>query len=94
MKKLTTKKQSYYSISNTFLQNIYKDAAFSLYKKNVYPNEFEHALKTDYLPEILKRSLVSYEKILQNEKCLQNVFQESCVNPLEKEGVTLRSKHN
>lgn len=47
---MTMKKQSYYSIANTFLQNVYKDAAFSLYKKNLYPNEFQHALKTDYLP--------------------------------------------
>ena len=30
----------YYSISNNFLDGLYKNAAVNLYKKNFYPNEF------------------------------------------------------
>ena len=32
------KKQSYYTLANNFLSDIYKSAAVSLYQKNYYPD--------------------------------------------------------
>lgn len=54
----------HYEVASSFLENIYKNSGLGIYNKNVYVDELDNLLRTDYLDTLLGLSSVSYRQII------------------------------